>query len=226
MAAVVTHRLRPSHVPAVVVACLLALWVGTGAATAHEGERPTESSPATNEILTDTPDEVRLTFDSELEPGGSTLELTGPDGDPIALGPVDVVGTVVRADVTEPFTDPGVHAVAYAVVFADEHEASGEIFFDYRPEGADGPGSGQATEESTVPDDGDAAASPGEPSPSPSPNPRPGDLADEFLDRMGDDLPAEREPFWNRGRIIYGIALLLGMSAFAALERATRPGRR
>lgn len=225
----------PRQVAAVAVILLMALFltgllpgVASSPAGAQEQPRPSGSSPANNAVVTETPGEISVTFDGDLDAGHGGLDLLDPDGEEIDLGTVSFEGPTVRAPVTGTFTEPGLHSIAYDVQLEDGRESHGEILFDYRPEGAPEPGSGLPTEQSTLPDEEPAADAPDAPvaEASPSPNPRPAEQAEAFLREVGTELPAERESFWTRGRILYGVALLIGLVLFVLIERATRPGRR
>jgi methionine-rich copper-binding protein CopC len=125
-------RIR-SVIAGVSIAALLAALPAVAAAHAELES----STPEAGENLDTAPTEVTLTFDDELNPGGSSFTVTAADGHEVGDGEVDLTvadRNVLSGDVT--ITDPGVYTVEYTVVGDDGHAVSGTISFGYNADQA------------------------------------------------------------------------------------------
>ena len=98
----------------------------------------TESDPADGSVMPETPEEVRLTFDVEIDPEFTTAELLNNTGSAIATGEVDLTDPDRRSIVIAMPDDvpPGEYTATFVVVEADEpeqHEVEGQIRFSIDP---------------------------------------------------------------------------------------------
>lgn len=107
------------------------------------------SDPEAGTNLDTAPTEVILTFDGELDPGGSGFTVTDHRGDEVGNGEVDL-DVADRNVVAGPVTidEPGVYTVKWTVLGADGHEISGSFSFGYATdeEISQGEGSGHGHE--------------------------------------------------------------------------------
>ena len=93
------------------------------------------ADPAVGGSVPAAPHVVRLVFTESVEPKFSKIGLTGPDGQPVAAGPV----TVASGDSSEldlPLTGalaPGLYKVSWRVVSTDTHQTEGAFTFEVRP---------------------------------------------------------------------------------------------
>ncbi|MFN2494491.1 MAG: copper resistance protein CopC [Pseudonocardiaceae bacterium] len=104
----------------------LALLVSAGPAAAHNVL--IASDPPDGARLATGPARVSLTFDLPVEPGFTTLTVTGPDGNQWQAGPPVEDGAVVSAPVRE-LGPAGEYLVGYQVLSADSHPVRGVIRF-------------------------------------------------------------------------------------------------
>lgn len=127
---VTSARTAPNRAAAVVVLAVLALWVGTGTASAHA--ELTGSTPAADSSLTQGPQQVTLTFSEDIRDFVPTVTVTGPDGQNYATGAPTLAGPSLTQPVAE-LGPAGTYTAAFRIVSADEHAVTGEIPFTYAP---------------------------------------------------------------------------------------------
>ncbi|MDQ3761477.1 MAG: copper resistance protein CopC [Actinomycetota bacterium] len=104
----------------------LALLGSSSAAAAHNvliGSDPPEGAK-----LATGPARVVLTFDLPVQPGFSTVTVTGPDGNQWQAGVATEDGAVVSAPV-RPLGPAGQYIIAYQVLSADGHPVRGAVRF-------------------------------------------------------------------------------------------------
>jgi methionine-rich copper-binding protein CopC len=90
------------------------------------------SDPAAGAKLDKAPTEVTLTFNNEIDPEGSSFEVTDADGTVVGNGAIDLTvadRNVMRGDVT--ITDPGVYTVSWTSVALDGDKLTGTFSFGY-----------------------------------------------------------------------------------------------
>lgn len=124
------RRMTPLH-RKIAIALLLVVTVGLLApAPALAHSFLTTTRPAQDERLVSSPSEIALQFSEAVAPETVVIEVTTPDGVPVATGPAqtDADGRVVRLSLVE--TQEGVLRTSWFVVSAvDGHEAAGEFAF-------------------------------------------------------------------------------------------------
>ncbi|HEU0089647.1 MAG TPA: copper resistance CopC family protein [Pseudonocardiaceae bacterium] len=149
------------HLAALVVLVGLALLAGAGPASAHNVL--IGSDPPDGARLATGPARVSLTFDLPVQPGFTTVTVTGPDGNQWQAGPPSEVGAVVSAPVRA-LGPAGEYVVGYHVLSADSHPVRGVVRFTLTTAGTGTPappppagtgspqaGSGAPTEAGTTP---------------------------------------------------------------------------
>lgn len=104
----------------------LALLGSGGAAAAHN--ELIGSDPADGAEVATGPPRVSLTFNLPVQPGFSTVIVTGPDGIQWQDGAPAEAGAVVSAPV-RPLGPTGHYTIAYQVLSADGHPVRGAIGF-------------------------------------------------------------------------------------------------
>lgn len=115
----------------------LALLIGAGPAAAHNVL--IGSDPADGAALPTGPQQVSLTFDLPVQPGFSTVTVTGPDGSQWQAGPPVENGAVVTAPVRE-LGPAGEYVIGYQVLSADSHPVRGAVRFTLTTPGSGTPG--------------------------------------------------------------------------------------
>jgi methionine-rich copper-binding protein CopC len=115
---------------AAVATAVLALAVLGGLLPRVTGPRtPTATvSPADDSRLRSAPAAVSLTVDGPVDPAGTHLSVTGPDGRPAATLAPSVDGDVVTQRMS--IRTPGGYRVAYHVTLRDGRSTFGESTFD------------------------------------------------------------------------------------------------
>ncbi len=115
------------------IAALTLLLVLAPAASAHA--ELAEASPEPGSELDEAPPEIRISFTGELDPEASGFVLSGPDGNELASGVVDLE-VAERNELHAPvvITEPGTYTVEWTAVAADGHPESGGFTFGYRSE--------------------------------------------------------------------------------------------
>jgi hypothetical protein len=112
-------------------AAMVLLW--TPCAEAHA--RLIRAAPRVGATVKASPSELRLLFSERIVPARSSVALSGPDGRPVALGPISVDPKdhrVVVAAVPRPLA-PGAYRVAWDMTSEDTHETNGDFVFRIRP---------------------------------------------------------------------------------------------
>ena len=139
---------------AVATASLLLL-AGAGPAEAHA--RLVRAVPGNGSTLETAPSRVSLVFDENVR-SPSTVVVTGPGGDAVQHGPVEVVDNT--ASVAVRVTATGTYRVAFRVVSADGHPVTGQTSFGFRAtpsaagEAASAPAGGHHEHDAAEPDPG------------------------------------------------------------------------
>jgi methionine-rich copper-binding protein CopC len=90
------------------------------------------SDPAAGAKLDTAPSEVTLTFSNEIDPDGSSFEVTDFDGAVVGKGQIDLNvadRNVMRGDVT--ITEPGIYTVSWTSVALDGDKLHGTFSFGY-----------------------------------------------------------------------------------------------
>jgi putative copper export protein/methionine-rich copper-binding protein CopC len=190
MAAVVVGRLP--------VAIALALTFGV-TSDLHAHLALQTSAPSADETLMLAPAVIRLSFTEPVELGLCTIVLTGPDGAPIATGPLETTDSkdVITAAISGPLV-AGSYTVTWQAVGRDAHPVRGEFTF-FIAEGAEG---------LTVPvEETPVVSAPPEPSPPPQ------------LPTFGPQSPLYAGVRWIGYLGIFGV---LGSLGFALLLSSPR----
>jgi methionine-rich copper-binding protein CopC len=103
-------------------------------ATALAHAELVSSRPAADSVLDTGPEEVVVTFDSELDPDASSLQVLAADGAVIAEGGVDLDvadRNVLRAEAS--ISRDGAYSVVWTAASIDGHVESGEFGFQVGP---------------------------------------------------------------------------------------------
>ncbi|RZQ59589.1 copper resistance CopC family protein [Amycolatopsis suaedae] len=104
----------------------LALPALAGTAAAHT--TLAGSDPAEGAALDKAPTQLKLKFSGQVQSGGASITVTGPDGSAWQVGELGFAGTEVIAPVT-PSGPAGLYQAKYVVTAADGHEVDGIIRF-------------------------------------------------------------------------------------------------
>jgi methionine-rich copper-binding protein CopC len=109
-------------------ALLALLLVVPGGASAHA--YPDRAEPKVGSTVSASPGQVRIWFDSELEPAFSSIEVHAPDGAKVddGHGHVDASDSKIL-EVAVPRLPPGTYRVVWAVVARDGHRTAGNYRF-------------------------------------------------------------------------------------------------
>ena len=86
------------------------------------------SDPAEGAQLATGPARISLIFDLPVQPGFTTVTVTGPDGNQWQAGPPVEDGTVVTAPVRQ-LGPAGEYTIGYQVLSADSHPVRGAVHF-------------------------------------------------------------------------------------------------
>lgn len=157
-------------------ALLIAVWFTLTALPASAHETLIDSDPAADEVLTDVPAELALTFSGEISEPGVQFMVTGPEGRDVVQGTPTVEGAVVTQALAEELVD-GDYEATWRVTSSDGHPISGTIPFTIEAQdnlGDDGeqtsqppattdpagPGTDPATPEPPATDDAGQSTSP------------------------------------------------------------------
>ncbi|HLS46157.1 MAG TPA: copper resistance CopC family protein [Ornithinicoccus sp.] len=130
---------------------LLALWLTLLAVPASAHDTLIDSEPAQDDVLTQVPDGIVLTFSGEISELGVQFMVTGPEGRDVVQGTPDVQGTVVTQGLADELVD-GAYEAVWRVTSSDGHPISGTI--NFMIEAGNTAGQGASPQESTS----DAAA--------------------------------------------------------------------
>lgn len=110
---------------------VLALLLGAGTGAGHAAAAHNvliSSDPAEGATLATSPARISLTFDLPVQPGFTTVTLTGPDGNQWQAGAPVEDGAVVTAPVRE-LGPAGEYTIGYQVLSADSHPVRGAVRF-------------------------------------------------------------------------------------------------
>lgn len=113
---------------AIGAAIAIAVAIMPAAALAHA--ELLSSSPAAGDTLTTPPEAVTMAFDGELTPDGTGFTVTGPHGDVVGEGGLDLTvaeRNEIHGDLE--VDGPGTYTVLWTAVAADGHEQSGDFTF-------------------------------------------------------------------------------------------------
>lgn len=132
-------RGRAAALLGAVVVVVVGLLVGAGTARAHA--ELISSSPANQELLTESPTEIALQFTESVDPIEPGIRLVDSDGNDVEIGAVDqsVGADRMRASVPTTLTD-GTYVIAWQAVSADSHRVRGSITFSVGAPSAVTPG--------------------------------------------------------------------------------------
>lgn len=101
----------------------------TGAAAAHS--RPETTAPADGEVVAAAPAVISISFDKPMRV--TTIELTGADGEALALERTDGMAPVTRFEATPPPLPAGYYTMTWRGLSEDGHAMSGRFSFEVRP---------------------------------------------------------------------------------------------
>ena len=90
---------------------------------------PEEESPAAGQNLAAAPSEVTIKFDAPIEKLFAKLEVTGADGQNLAVGSPQVSDDGIQLSVKLGPLKPGDYTVKWAVVCIDTHHTNGSYTF-------------------------------------------------------------------------------------------------
>jgi methionine-rich copper-binding protein CopC len=123
----VGHLRRALTVLAVALAAVVVL-LGSGMPTARAHDELVATSPATDTAVPSPPASVTLEFSRAVQPLGTQVLVSGPDGTPVSSGAAEVQ----RATVVQPLSGDapaGVHTVVWRVISSDGHPLAGKFAF-------------------------------------------------------------------------------------------------
>ncbi len=123
------HRWRAAGI----LCCALFHAAGSSSALAHAGL--VKSVPGSRAVLDHPPSQIELCFNERVELKFSTVGLTAPNGEKLALGPLSAGETepkCLRASAPE-LKDAGVYTVRYRVLSTDGHVVDYGFTFSYQP---------------------------------------------------------------------------------------------
>lgn len=124
----------------------LALLISAGTAAAHNVL--IASDPPDGASLTSGPARVSLTFDLPVQPGFTTVTITGPDGNQWQAGAPAESGAVVSAPVRA-LGPAGEYTIGYQVLSADSHPVRGVVRFVLTTPGTGTPAPPEIAEDAT-----------------------------------------------------------------------------
>jgi methionine-rich copper-binding protein CopC len=110
----------------------LPLLIVAGAARAHA--YPDHADPKVGSTVSASPSQVRIWFDSEIEPAFSSIEVHGAGGTTVQEGKGRVDPSdpkLLEASIPQRLT-PGTYKVTWSVVARDGHRTSGDYNFTVR----------------------------------------------------------------------------------------------
>jgi copper transport protein len=121
-------RRRVAALVGALVVLVGGLLAGAGTAWAHA--ELLSSSPANQQLLTESPTEIALQFTESVDPIDPGIRLVDSDGNDVEIGAVDQsIGTDrMRAAVPTTLAD-GTYVIAWQAVSADSHRVRGSITF-------------------------------------------------------------------------------------------------
>jgi len=90
---------------------------------------PEKESPSAGENIASPPSEVVINFDAPIEKLFAKLEVTGADGQNLAVGAPQISDDGIRLSVKLGALKPGDYTVKWAVVCIDTHHTNGSYTF-------------------------------------------------------------------------------------------------
>jgi methionine-rich copper-binding protein CopC len=90
---------------------------------------PEKESPSAGEKIASPPSEVVINFDAPIEKLFAKLEVTGADGQNLAVGAPQISDDGIRLSVKLGALKPGDYTVKWAVVCIDTHHTNGSYTF-------------------------------------------------------------------------------------------------
>jgi copper resistance protein C len=90
---------------------------------------PEKESPSAGEKVASPPSEVVINFDAPIEKLFAKLEVTGADGQNLAVGAPQISDDGIRLSVKLGALKPGDYTVKWAVVCIDTHHTNGSYTF-------------------------------------------------------------------------------------------------
>ncbi|MGA6972708.1 MAG: copper resistance CopC family protein [Candidatus Binatus sp.] len=109
-------------------AALLAI-VLSNAMVASAHSFPEQESPSAGQNLAAAPSEVTIKFDAPIEKLFAKLEVTGADGQNLAVGSPQISDDGIQLSVKLAPLKPGDYTVKWAVVCIDTHHTNGSYTF-------------------------------------------------------------------------------------------------
>jgi copper resistance protein C len=142
--------------------------VGTGMPMARAHDEVVATVPAQGAVVAAPPERVELQLSRPAQALGTRVLVTGPDGAPVSLGPVELRDTTV-AQPLDPDVPSGTYTLEWQVTSADGHPVSGTSTFTVAEDGPVAPdeagtGAGAPAQDLTAPAE---AAARQDPDPSP-----------------------------------------------------------
>ena len=108
-----------------VLALALVLGAGTTAARAHA--MLAGAQPRVGSSVSSAPRQVTLSFTQQLEPGFSSITVTGPSGQQVSAGRASVSGTTMSVPLRA--AGPGTYRVNWRALSVDTHTTEGSFSF-------------------------------------------------------------------------------------------------
>ena len=193
------------------------LALGALAAPAAAHDEMTGATPADGTSVEVPPAVVELTFTEPPLPLGSQLQVTGPDGEVVNAGDLQITDTVVSQPLASDLP-AGDYSIAWRVTSSDGHPISGELTFTAL-EGTTPPGE-TATPEPTPSDPATVAPEPAETAAPPA------TAAPEAEAPPSDATGAVEEPAGGAIPWVVGalVLLLVGGTLWWTVRRRGAPG--
>jgi methionine-rich copper-binding protein CopC len=114
-------------------AALLTVLLGSAPASAHpSGVKATGAFPAPKQVVTEPLEHLQVTFSQPINPAGFSAQLTGPDGEKVALTKVWRTDTGALRASFPTLTQAGTYTVQVSVT-AEGHPAGAAYTFSYQP---------------------------------------------------------------------------------------------
>lgn len=109
--------------------------IALGAAQAEAHARLIRAAPRVGATVQVSPNELRLTFSERIQPSLSSVSVSGPGGEPLALGRLVLDGKNHRVVVVPiPSTlRQGPYRVKWSMTSEDAHETDGDFIFRFAP---------------------------------------------------------------------------------------------
>jgi methionine-rich copper-binding protein CopC len=108
-----------------------------------------KSSPADGEVLTESPEEILLNFNTKVEQG-SQFQLVNPSGNGVSITGLTIDDKVLSGFIPQPLQG-GEYTINWSIIGADGHPIEGQISFAVESESANGEEPNQITNEDEPP---------------------------------------------------------------------------